>query len=60
MVDRTTYTSSWDEVGTMRVRRWPSSFGGKRPIKVAVQSWKGVSLGAKHIDVTVEEAKKLN
>lgn len=38
-----------------RIRRWPSAIGEKREIRVTITTWKGVSIGAKHWTVHVEE-----
>ena len=48
-------TRDWDILQGERIRRWPGSWGGARKIRVDINSWKGLSLGAKHWNVTVTE-----
>lgn len=48
------YTGDWEILGGDRIRRWPST-DDERTIKVTQRSWVGLSPGAKHIDVRVEE-----
>lgn len=42
-------------LGDDRIRRFPSTIGEKREIRVEITTWKGISLGAKHYDVSVVE-----
>ena len=50
-------TGNWEVLKGERIRRWPSSFGGKRNINVEMHSWVDVSPGASHIEVSVYEEK---
>ena len=52
-------TDNWEILGADRIRRWPSQIGEKRPLKVNIDSWVGLSLGAKHVNVRVEEAENM-
>jgi hypothetical protein len=46
----------WDKLGDDRIRRWPHEYGGKRPIRVTINSWVGTSaIGARHYYLEVEE-----
>lgn len=49
------YAHDWEILGEDRIPRWPSKIGEKRGIKVEINSWVGISVGAKHYNVTVEE-----
>jgi len=55
MNDHWIYAHDWKILGEDRIQRWPSKIGEKRPIKVEISSWIGISVGAKHIKVNVEE-----
>jgi len=47
----------WNVLGKEeRIRRWPSKIGEKRPLRVEITSWVGISIGAKHTYVKVKEA----
>lgn len=49
------YACEWDDVDDERIRRWPSQIGEKRPISVKINSWVGISIGAKHVYAEVKE-----
>ena len=51
------YAHDWDIIGKDRIRRWPSKIGEKRSLSVTITSWVGISIGAKHTYVHVEEQK---
>lgn len=46
---------TWEDLSGERIVRWPSKTGEKRPIRVEVFSWVGVSPGAKHYNVRIVE-----
>jgi len=48
-------THDWGILKKERIRRWPSKIGEKRNLRVEITSWVGISIGAKHIYVKVEE-----
>ena len=50
-------TGDWGILGDDRIRHWPSETGDKRPLKVDISSWVGISAGAKHVKVIVAEAE---
>ena len=49
------YGGKWEELGDERIQRWPSKIGDKRPLKIKLSSWVGVSIGAKHVYLEIEE-----
>jgi hypothetical protein len=52
-------TSDWGILRGERIPRWPSKIGEKRTIRVEINSWVGISIGAKHVNVKVEEAENM-
>lgn len=48
------YAHNWEILGGDRIPRWPSE-DDPRTIHVSVTSWVGLSVGAKHYSVRVEE-----
>jgi hypothetical protein len=52
-------TGDWGILRGERIPRWPSKIGEKRPIRVEINSWVGISIGAKHVNVNVAEAENM-
>ena len=53
----TIFTHNWEILKGERIPRWPSQTGEPRPVTIEISSWKGISFGAKHVNLRVEEAK---
>ncbi|MFA5166833.1 MAG: hypothetical protein WC449_06110 [Candidatus Paceibacterota bacterium] len=51
------YAHDWNILNGERIPRWPSKIGDLRSLVVTITSWIGVSIGAKHVSVRVEEEK---
>jgi len=49
------YAHNWEYVGDERIPRWPSKINEPRPIKIDINSWRGISIGAKHVMLRVDE-----
>lgn len=49
------FTGDWEILKGERIRRWPSQIGEVRPIKIDINSWVGISIGAKHVMLKIEE-----
>ncbi len=53
------WVKTWDDLRTdERIPRWPSKVGEKRPVSVKINSWVGISIGAKHTYLEIEENKQ--
>lgn len=52
------WVDSWKDLGKERIARWPTKIGEKRPVKVKINSWVGISIGAKHTYLEIDEAKQ--
>ena len=50
------YAHDWEILRGERIKRWPSE-DDVRTLTVSIDSWKGVSIEAKHFNVKVEEEK---
>jgi hypothetical protein len=55
----TIYAHDWEILGDERIPRWPSKTNEKRKLKVSINSWVGISIGAKHYNVKVEEQNNM-
>jgi len=53
------YGHSWSMLKGERIRRWPSQIDEPRPVRVEITTWKGMSIGAKHVNLCVEEEKNM-
>lgn len=57
-MSRNLYAHEWEVIGgPERIARFPSKIGEKRNIRVEITSWIGLSIGAKHHSVNVEEQR---
>lgn len=52
---REIFTHDWNILKGERIPRWPSKIGEKRPLRVEITSWKGISSGARHHYCHVQE-----
>ena len=52
-------TSNWEILQGERIRRWPSQIGEKRTIRAKIETWKGISIGASHWYVKIEEEENM-
>ena len=49
------YQHDWRGIDTPYIMRWPSKIGEKRPLKINISSWVGMSAGARHVYAEVTE-----
>lgn len=48
------YAHDWEILGDDRIRRWPNPDEPRR-LNVTINSWRGISIGAKHFYANVKE-----
>ena len=56
MVERSIHGGKWEDLGDERISRWTDShWNGPRRVSVKIETWVGVSIGAKHTYARIEE-----